>query len=500
MKAVDEPTGVDVTSQRSDDAPQLQLQAAKSFLWAAVSFAGNRVLVFFSTLVLARLLAPDAFGVMAAAMTLILYIEVALDLGVTSALIYEQEDGVSARVHTAFTLNLIVSVILSATGFVAAPAIAAFFRVPDQEAVFRALAGAILLQGAGQVSRAILKRDLRFKALTVVDLVRGGSRAAVAIGLALLGNDVWALVLGYLTGEVAATTAAWMFVGLPLRFRFDRQVGAELLRFGIAVLALKVLGEVAANSDYLVVGNRLGPTSLGYYTMAFRLPEMLLGSVFWVFSSVAFPLYARARAAGAAAFRDAMLQALRLTTLFGFTVGTGIALVAADVVQVVFSSKWDPSAAPMAIIALAFGLNSVGYASGDIFPALGRPGALLKINAALCAVLVAGFVVAAPYGLVAVASVHLGFNVAYAVVRLVVANRLVGSNLSENFFAMRPAIYATGGVLLLALPAHMATERGVFSLVVTTLAGVAGGLGALIVGDRRTLTDVAALARDGFRR
>jgi len=100
-----------------------------------------------------------------------------------------------------------------------------------------------------------------------------------------------------------------------------------MLRFGAPVAALQLLAELAGNSDYLVVGHKLGSEALGFYSIAYRLPELLLSNVYWIFSSVAFPIFSKARTAGGAAFRGSMLKALRLITMFGFPVGVGLALV-----------------------------------------------------------------------------------------------------------------------------------------------------------------------------
>jgi PST family polysaccharide transporter len=107
------------------------------------------------------------------------------------------------------------------------------------------------------------------------------------------------------------------------------------------VLGIKVVGAVFSQSDKLIVGGRLGPEDLGLYIVAFRLPELCIDTVHWIFSSVAFSLYSKVRAQAPEAFRNAMLRALRLTTLFGFSAGTGLAIIAPVAVPVLFSDTWN---------------------------------------------------------------------------------------------------------------------------------------------------------------
>lgn len=490
---VDGPTN-DGSSRRTATPVSVEGRAITSFGWAAASFGINRFLLFVATLVLARVLAPSDFGLVAAGMTLITYFEIGLDLGVGSALIYEQEKGITARVQTAFTLNMLVSAAFTVVGIAAAPAVARLFHVPDEAAIFRMLFVYLLIRGAGQIPDAILKRDLSFKKRMLVDVLRAVVRAAVSIGLALVDYGAWAIVWGILAGEIAGTVMSWSLVRFVPRFSIDRSAGATLLRFGLSFVALKALAEVGMNSDYLVVGNRLGPTQLGFYTMSYRLPELLIDNVYWIFSSVAFPVYSQARTLGGDAFRVAMLRALRLMTLFGFSLGIGLALTARDAIHVLFSSKWDPAAGPMTLIALAAGLAAVGYASGDIFPAIGKPGTLLKINAPLALALLVAFVLAAPYGIIAVAAVHLGFQLCYGALRLVVANRIVGSTLRESVVALRPAVIVSSGILVCGLPVRLMTDVGSGSLLAITLAGAAGGVAGLMIGARPEIGELRTIA------
>jgi PST family polysaccharide transporter len=458
-------------------------QAVRSFGWAGTSLIGSRVVALGTTLVLARLLTPTDFGVVAAGMVLLGFLEMGLDLGIAAALVYEQEKGVSDRVQTAFTLNLIVATALTAVGIAAAPVVAGFFDVPGAEAMFRVLALYLLVRGVGQVSDALLRRNLQFKRRAVVELTRALVRAVVAISLAVAAPSAWAIVAGVLAGETAATIAALSLARLRPTFALRRDIASGLLRFGVPSAANRFTNQFSTNCDYLVIGNRLGATTLGYYTMAFRLPELLIGNVLWIFSTVAFPTYARVRTQGQRALRRTMLRALRLTGLFGFAMGCYLAIASRDVVLVLFSQKWEPAAEPMALISLAIGVSAVGYASGDIFPALGRPAALLAIDVPITLTLLAGYLLAAPYGMTAVAAVHLALGVVYAVIRLGVANRLVGASATEALEALRPAGLVALCVVVAALPLRIVLGPGVAALGAITAASALGvGAGLIISG------------------
>lgn len=473
------------TEQRRGDRTALH-----SFLWAGLSFGTTKVAVFVSTLVLARILAPEEFGVIAAAMALIAIFEIGLDLGVGSALIHDQERGITNRVQTAFTLNLAIAALLTGVFVLCAPAIAAYFRVPESADVFRAVAFYLLLRGAGQVHDAVLRRDLAFRRRIWTELARAATRFTVSITLALLGQGVWALVWGLLAAEVAGTVVNWVLVPFRPRFTIDRTAVRTLLSFGLAIVAVQAVSVISSNADYLAVGRVLGPEDLGQYTIAYRLPELLIDNVYWIFSSIALPWYSRARDRAAGAFKDTMLRALTLLTLFGFPMGTALALVARDAVPVLFSEQWLPAVGPMVLLALAAGVNAIGYASGDIFPALGRPGLLLRLDLVFAVSEIVAFFVLARHGILAVGAVHLVSGAVYMLLRLIVANRLVGSRMGECWRAMAPGATVSVGMAGCAALPLLALEPGVGSLLAVVGAGAVGAALGATLGAREALTDV----------
>ena len=116
-----------------------------------------------------------------------------------------------------------------------------------------------------------------------------------------------------------------------------------LLGFGGKVTVIRLLGSLRSSFDYIVVGTALGATALGYYGMAYKLPELVIENVLWIFSAIALPAYSRARAGGQSSLLAAMLKATRLLALYGLAAGTALAVVARDAIPVLFSEQWTPA-------------------------------------------------------------------------------------------------------------------------------------------------------------
>ena len=483
----------------AERAASVGRRAVASFVWAATSFAVSRGLQLLTTLVLTRILSPSEFGVVGVGLAIVAFSEVALDLGISAALIYEQARGINKRVRMAFTLNLLITALCTAIAVSGAPAVAASTGTDGEAPLLRAIFLYLLLRGAGQVHDAVLRRDMRFGRRAFVELARAGCRAAVSIGLALQGAGAWAMVLGLLAGEVLGTGILWTLVHIRPAVRLDASVTRTLLRYGGAALGIRVVAEFAQNVDYFVVGHRLGPAALGTYLIAFRLPELLLSNVYWIFSSIAFPAYSAARETDPGAFRPVVLRALTLLTIYGLPVGTGLAVVAHDATTVLFSSRWSGSATPMCLIALSMAVISVGYASGDVLPAVGRPGSLLKITIALTVLAVAGYVVAAPHGVTAVALAHLGWSLIVAGVRLHIANRMIRASMIDSLRALIPGVVIAGGAAAGALPVVLATTPGAAALLAEVAAGAAGGFAALLLVRPQAVHDVQHAVLAGMR-
>ncbi len=370
------------------------------------------------TLILARLLTPEDFGLVTAALTIVAMLDAALDLGVGAAVVARQERGISDHTRTAFTLNLGLSVVVAGAGVALSPLIAVLFHAPSHAGLFALIFCYPLFRGAAQVSDAILKRDLQFRRRTLVDMARAIVRVAVSLPMALGIGGAISIATGIVASEFVAMVLLWILVPMRPAVRLKAAAVRSLLRFGGQVTVIRILGSFRSTFDYIVVGSMIGATALGFYGMAYKLPELLIENVLWIFSTIALPMYARARTAGTEVMLSALVRATRLLALYGLTVGTALAVIARDAVPVLFSAQWTPAVLPMMLISLSLGIMSIAWASGDLFSAIGRPGILIKLDIPATIVMAGAFLLAPRYGLIGVACVHLAFNLLYGLARM----------------------------------------------------------------------------------
>jgi O-antigen/teichoic acid export membrane protein len=425
-------------------------RAFTGFLWAAASYAGGRILVFVATLVLARLLVPAEFGLVAFALAVIHYLEYLTDLGLGAALVY-RSDAEDPRVSsTAFWIGIGGGLVLFAVSWFAAPLLGEIG--PDEEVVplFRVLALYFLLTALGKAHEYRLRRSLQFRKLFWPQLLGGLVKGLVSIALAVEGAGAWSLIVGQLAGALCQSVALWRVHPWRPSFAISGAHVRPMLRFGLGIVAVGLLGRSAGNFDYLVVGGKLGATALGLYYLAFRLPELVILSGFQVANDVLFPFYARLREGvveGAEELRRGYLQTVRLGSLVAFPAAFAMAALALPLVLTLYGEEWRSAAAPLACISIWAGLASLASMPGAVLKALGRSWLLAATGVMQIAILFPAVWFAADYSITAVAAAQ----VAEKTVSLALLGAVIGRMLEIPWHAT-----FTAGAPALALSALMA--------------------------------------------
>jgi O-antigen/teichoic acid export membrane protein len=460
----------------------------------------GKVLVLVSTIVLARVLTPGDFGLVGLALVFILYADVVTDLGVAQALVYLPSR--RSLANTAVVTSLAVSGTLFVVAMLAAPLAAQFFGRPEVTGMFRVLSFSLVLRAAGQVPDALLRKELRFRERLLGEISRAIAQGGISVGLALAGFGPWAIVLGYLAGSAAWSAVLWRLCGYrPRRDVWHVQPDdlRPLLGFGLPAAATALLLTLVFNVDYLIVGRWLGARALGYYTVGFRIPELLILNVFNVISSVAFPLYSRVRE-DRVRLRRGYLFGLRLQAVYGLSAGIGLALLAPMLVHVAFGARWNPTIVPLQALALYAAFRSLGMGPHEAFRGVGRPGVVLALSLVRLVVLVPALLVATRYGINGVSWAQAVVAFPLAVAMQAVASRLLGLPAGQLVAAAVPALAACLGtalgiaVVLLWIPGPEQLR-----LAAGLSAGCAGALLALYLTNRAFLLEAAGLVVNRLR-
>jgi O-antigen/teichoic acid export membrane protein/peptidoglycan/xylan/chitin deacetylase (PgdA/CDA1 family) len=472
----------------------------RGIVWSVAGFATSKALSFVSILVLARLLTPDEFGVVAAVAAFITLIELGSDLGMKPAVIYEQEAGISERIQTAFTMNLAAAVALAALGVLAAPLIAGFFGVPDETGLFRLGALNLLLTGLGNIHDGLLLRDMSFGRRIAPQVVRDVVRVVVSVALAFAGLGALALVIGFLAGTLAWTVMQWTLTPLRPRWRYDSAIARSMLAYGAPAALLAFVATIAARTELFAIGHLMGSHALGIYTIAYRLPEVLLASVAYTLGVVAFPALTRMRVEDPRKLESATLQLLRYQALYALPVAAAMAVLSVPIVELLFGAEWGEASGVLVPVAVAAAIMTIAYPLGDLLKAVGRQRLMVVFNLIEIPAVIAACVVAAPSGLVAVAWGMVGANALFTAMLCWGVMRELGLGIGTLLWICAPALVTAGGVLAGSGAVRILwPELSLPALLAATASGALGGVFALRTSAPRTYRDVVRQAR-GLRR
>ena len=289
----------------------------------------------------------------------------------------------------------------------------------------------------------MLKRDLLFKRRTLVDLLRAAVRVAVSIPLALTVGGAISIAAGIVVSELAALVLLMVLEPVRPVLRMDRATVRSLLGFGGQVTVIRILGSVRSNVDYLVVGGVLGASALGIYGMAYKLPEMGIENVLWIFSGVALAAYSRAYAKGGSADHhhaqsDPAVGPLR--TGRGHHAGRAGPGRGSGAVLRAVGCGGDPD--DVDLPQPRSDVDRVGQwrrVRRD-----GRLRLMIVLDVPATAAMVVAFVLVAHIGLVGVAAVHLAFNAVYCVARLILLQRVTGVRGRDLADTVMPALAVAG--------------------------------------------------------
>ena len=347
-------------------------------LWVGFGFVGQQAIAVVRTLVLARLLTPEDFGLVGL-VTLTLFAGLMLtEFGLDTALI--QRGDLPVRfVHTAWNLMLIRGICLFLLLQGTAPWIAAAFGRPGAEYLLRVGAVSFLLVCVPAVPAALLLRELRYSRRMLLDASRDISGTLFAIGLALLLGNAWALLLGLLLGQAVAMIFVWFLHDYRPRRAMDREALRVYAEVGRHLYVSGLLTYVVTRGDDIAVGKLRGVHALGQYQVVFGISEMLTRGLSDMLSKVAFPAYARIVAEGRRLV-DVFDEVWCVLLLLLLPVGAVMLVFAERIVALLLGNQWAAAATAFAVLAVAQTLRALAAACGSFILAAGKTMYLPRIK------------------------------------------------------------------------------------------------------------------------
>jgi O-antigen/teichoic acid export membrane protein len=462
--------------------------------WSGISVMGREVARVSFTILLARLVGPEAFGIVAQAVVFIGIAGVLLDQGFSSALIQRprlEPDLPGAVV----SVNLAVGTLLMLLTVAVASAWASFMGTPELTLVLAFLAPSLLLRAACVTPRAMLLRNMEFRTIGVVDVSAAIAGGALGLAAALLGASYWALVVQIVTTD-AVLLLLLVLAGAGTMPNGQLRRLREIAGFSWRAFAAGVLyNSVSRNIDNLLVGKFQGPKALAYYGLAYRLLLLPVQLLSLTIGSVLFPAFSRT-AEDLATIRSQLTRATRTLAAIVLPTMALVAAAAPQLVTILFGEAWEP-AIPIAQVLAMVGAVQAIYRPSTTPLVLGLGHAALNLRYALLttAVSVVGIVAGIPFSPLAVAVGYAAATAALLPVEWIIRRRLLDMTLRSQVRTLIPGAHVALWVALTYTIAAVGVGGpDIVVLAAGSVLAVGVGLGVLRLAHRSQLSELAHVA------
>lgn len=347
-------------------------------LWVGASSLVSQGIGIASSIILARLLSPDDFGLLEITLVLVTLSNVLTEFGLGQALI--QWDG--SNIHDAANTSLIICISLSALFCIililVAPLIASFYQLREATNVIRAMSVSVLLGGVGIVPGSLLERKLDFRRKTLSEVVPRVCYGIVAIVLAFLGMGVWSLVIGQLSSVFLQSLLVWTCSDFRPSCKLAKAAARRLLRFGGPLVFMSLLLLATRKMDIAYLGRRTNMAEVGFYGLAMTISNLTVDFTASLLGRVTFPAFARLQD-DFDRLAQAYLKATRFISYAALPAILGGVAVAPAVILAVYGHRWGEVAFLFRILAIYAISRSLSRLCGSIFTATGHPGTTTRI-------------------------------------------------------------------------------------------------------------------------
>lgn len=462
--------------------------------WSGAEITTRYGLQFLLLAVLARLLSPADFGMVAMLALFSGLAGVIVEGGFSTALI-QRQDVSHEDESTVYWLSVAAGALAGGVLAICGPAIARFFQEP-RLAGLSAIAGLTVFIGScGAVHVAILSKRLRFSALMKVGVVSTLVSGGVAVALAAAGFGVWSLAIQSLAMTTCSTALLWLWSGWRPRLVFSAHSVRSLFRFGSYVLVSNLMDVGYTRAYAALIGRFQGMRDVGFYNQADNLKQVPAGMLSSVFARVAFPMFSAA-AHDKQQLRRGMQLAIRGLMLVNVPVMLGLMVVAEPFVMAVFGHKWLPMVPVLRVLCLAGVLWPMHVVNVNVLMALGQSRTLFRAEVVKKSIGLLLLVAGAMHGVLGIAWSQVAFSVVSLLVNAWTVGRLVDYGIRDQVREFAPS-FVPGALMALAVALMLdAWQSGaVLELAVAVLAGAA--LYAVIAWMLRlhAIVDMLALLR-----
>ncbi|MBN1069261.1 lipopolysaccharide biosynthesis protein [Clostridium botulinum] len=349
---------------------QTKENVLSNLIWRFAERCGAQVVQFLVSIILARILAPEAYGIISLVLVFTQIFEVFVDSGLGNALI-QKKDADNLDFSSVFWFNLGLCLCLYGVLFISAPMISKFYNNSNLISIIRVLCLTIVISGLKNVQQAYVSKTLQFKKFFFATI--GGTlvSAVVGIGLAMLGGGVWALVVQKITNLAIDTIVLWLIVEWrpKMIFSFKRLKG--LISYGWKLLASSLLDSIYNNLNSLIIGKMYSSADLAYYNQGRQFPNVIVTNINTSIDSVLLPTMSQVQD-DPKQVKHMTRRSIKISTYVMAPLMMGVAFCAEPLVRLMLTEKWLSCVPYMRIFCITYMFYPIHTSNLNAIKAMGR--------------------------------------------------------------------------------------------------------------------------------
>ena len=427
-------------------------QTIKSVVWSAVERFSVQAIQFVITIILARLVAPSEFGLIAMLAIFIAIAQSFVDSGFSSALV-QKKNRTEIDFSTVFYFNIVISLLLYIVLFLSAPYIALYYKEPLLELICKWMGVSLIIQGLSVVQIAKLTVLLDFKTQAKASLIAVIISGLLGVCLAYYGYGVWALVIQSILNNLLNTFLLWVFAKWIPKLIFSWHSLKTLFSFGSKLLLSGLLSTIYINLYTLVIGRKYSAMDVGYYnqtSLTARFPSV---SLMAIITRAIYPIQCKIQDENELLY-SSFIQYLRMSCYIIFPIMIGIAVVAKPLVLVMLTDKWLPMSNLLSVLCVAYILNPIMVLNNQILNVKGRSDYFLKSEIIKKIVGILIMLVTIPFGLTIICIGILVYNIFDMIIIIYYSKKVINIGYYKQFKSVFPIFSLSvtmGGIVYLSL-------------------------------------------------
>jgi lipopolysaccharide exporter len=364
----------------TDRADTINLPLAKrvrsGVSWNVSSSLIEQFIGFVRSIILARLLVPEDFGLFGMALTIVAALNAVTTIGLNQTIVahkFDTRDELKAHLDTVWSAELIRSLIVTLLVWASAFPMARFYGQPQLRVIIPVLGLITLVQGFQNIGLVILRKEISFARIFWYELATNVAGIGVTIALAVAMRSVWALVFGMLATAFLGTVLSYIFHSYRPRLALEKIALRRALNLGKFTLVIAVASYVNTMADNITVGRLLGTAALGNYSLAYNIASAPISILVYSLAKVLFPAYAEISAQYPKRLEQAFTKVFSISSLILLTIAVPTFLLSGEIVQLLFGGRWTRAGTVLRIMALVIPLRGLALIMSTVFFGLNRP-------------------------------------------------------------------------------------------------------------------------------